>query len=99
IVVELLDVLAVVALAVAEPEQALLQDRILAVPQRNREADTLLDVAEAGDAVLAPAIDAAARMGMGKVGPGVSVSAVVLAHRAPLPLAEVQPPLAPPPLT
>src|SRR5262249_32319033 len=95
IVVELLDVLAVVALAVVQPEQALLQDRVLAVPQRNREADMLLDVAEAGDAVLAPAIGAAARMVMGKVAPGVSVGAVVLAHRAPLPLAEVWAPFAP----
>ena len=39
--VVLLDVLAVVALAVGEAEQPFLQDRILAVPQREREAEDL----------------------------------------------------------
>ncbi len=36
--VRLLDVLAVVALVIGEPEQAFLQDRVAAVPQREREA-------------------------------------------------------------
>ena len=42
IVVELLDVLAVIALAVAQAEHALLQDRILAVPQRDGHAQRCL---------------------------------------------------------
>ena len=43
--VVLLHVLAVVALAVGEPEQPLLQDRVALVPQRQREAQPLLVVA------------------------------------------------------
>ena len=43
--VVLLDVLAVVALAVGQPEQPLLEDRVAAVPQRQREAELLLVVA------------------------------------------------------
>jgi hypothetical protein len=51
--VVLLDVLAVVALAVGQPEHPLLQQRVPAVPQRQRETQPLLVVADAGDAVLA----------------------------------------------
>ena len=43
--VVLLDVLAVVALAVGQPEQPLLEDRVAAVPERQREAEPLLVVA------------------------------------------------------
>ena len=95
VVVELLDVLAVIALAVAEAEHALLQDRILAVPQRDGEAQSLLGVAKPADPILAPAIGAAAGMLMGQVVPGVAIGAVVLAHRAPLALAHIGAPFAP----
>ena len=44
--VVLLDILAVVRLAVGEPEQALLQDRVALVPQRQRKAQPLLVVAD-----------------------------------------------------
>ena len=47
VVVELLDVLAVIALAVGQAEQALLEDRVLAVPQRERQAEQQLVVAKA----------------------------------------------------
>ena len=95
IVVELLDVLAVIALAVAQPEHALLQDRVLAVPQRDGQAQLLLGVAKPADPVLAPAIGAAARVIMGEVVPGVALGAVVFAHRAPLALAHIGAPFAP----
>ena len=52
----------------------------------------MIPVAEAGDAVLAPAIGAAARLVVAEKFPGVAVFAVVLAHRAPLPLADIRPP-------
>ena len=45
--VVLLDVLAVVRLAVGEPEQALFQDRVPLVPQRQRKAQPLLVIARA----------------------------------------------------
>ena len=50
---------------------------------------------DAGDAVLAPAIGAAAGVVVREVVPGVAVRAVVLAHRAPLALAQVRPPRLP----
>ena len=93
--VVLLDVLAVVRLTVGEPEQALLQDGIPLVPQRQRQAQPLLVVREAREPVLAPPVGARAGLVMGEVVPGVAVVAVVLADRAPLPLAEVGSPLLP----
>src|SRR5215472_12672535 len=92
VIVDLLDVLAVVALGVGQSEQALLEDRVLAVPQRQRHAKIEMLVAEAGDPILAPAIGAAARLVVRQIIPGGAVFAVVLAHRAPLPLAEIGPP-------
>ena len=71
--VVLLDVLAVVALAVGQAEQPLLEDRIAAVPEREREAEALAVVGEAGEAVLAPAVGARARLVVAEVVPGVAV--------------------------
>ena len=93
--VVLLDVLAVVALAVGEPEQALLQDRVALVPQRQRKAQPLLVVAEPAEPVLAPLVGARARLVVREVVPGVAVFAVVLADRAPLPFAQIRSPFLP----
>src|SRR5213080_3895359 len=95
IVVELLDVLAVIALGIGEAKQPLFQDRIAAVPQREREAEQLAVVAKAGDAILAPAIGASARLVVGEIIPGGAARAIILAHRAPLPLTEIRAPAAP----
>jgi hypothetical protein len=54
--VVLLDVLAMVRLTVGESEQALFQDRVPLVPQREREAQPLLVVREAPQTVLAPSV-------------------------------------------
>ena len=91
----LLDILAMIALAVGQPEQAFLEDRILAIPQGQREAETLLVIADAGQTILAPAIGARAGLIVGEVIPGIAPFAVVLAHRAPLALAQVRSPLLP----
>ena len=91
----LLDVLAVVGLRAGEPEHPLLQDGIPAVPQRQRQAQLLLDVREPGHPVLAPAVRTRAGVVVGEVGPGVAVGAVVLPDRAPLALAEVGAPQVP----
>ncbi len=56
--VVLLDVLAVVALAVGQPVQALLEDGVLLVPHGQGEAQALVLVADPGEAVLAPAVGA-----------------------------------------
>ena len=93
--VVLLHILAVVALAVGEPEQALLEDRVALVPQRQREAQQLPVVAQSAEPVLAPPVGARTRLVVGEVVPGVAVLAVVLADRAPLPLAEIRSPFLP----
>ena len=93
--VVLLHVLAVVALVAGQAEQALLQDRIAAVPQGEGEAEALVVVADAEQAVLAPAVRARARVVVGEVLPGGAVGAVVLAHRAPLPLRQIRAPAPP----
>jgi len=54
--VVLLDVLAVVPLGVGQPEQPLLEDRVVLVPQRKRQAQPLLLVADTGPSVLAPPV-------------------------------------------
>ena len=95
VMVDFLDVLAVVALAIAEAEQAFLEEGVVAVPQGKAEAPAHAGIAEPGQAVLAPAIGAAQRVGMREERPGVAVVAVVLADRAPLALAEIRPPAPP----
>src|SRR5262249_16050496 len=91
----LLDVLTMVGFAVGEPEQAFLEDRIPAIPQGQRKAQTLAIVADASQAILTPAIGPRARLIVGEVIPGITVFTVVLAHRAPLALAQVRSPLLP----
>ena len=91
----LLGVLAVVALAVGEPEHPLLEDRVGAVPERQRQAQSLLRVADPGDAVLAPAVRARARLVVVQEVPGVATGAVVLADGAPLALGQVRAPRLP----
>src|SRR5207249_6973177 len=95
--VVLLDVLAVVALAAGQPEQALLEDRVAPVPQRQREAQPAVIVGDSGDAVLAPAVRARARVIVRKGVPGRAAGAVVLPNGAPLPLGEIRAP--PPPVS
>src|SRR5207253_946746 len=95
VVVHLFDVLAVVAFGVGQAEEAFLQDRVAAVPESQRQAQPLLAVADAGEAVLAPAVSPAAGLVVREVFPGGTVGTVVLADGAPLPLAEVRPPTPP----
>src|SRR5262249_29158132 len=90
--VVLLDVLAVVAFAVRQPEQPLLQDRVAPVPERDGEAQVLRAIAEAADAVLVPAVGAAARVVVRAVLPRAAVGAVILPHRSPRAIADVGPP-------
>ena len=91
----LLDVLAVVALRPGQAERPLLQDRVLAVPQRQAQAQPLFDVAEPGQAILTPPVGARPRLIVRQVVPRLAVRAVVLPDRAPLALADVRPPPVP----
>src|SRR5712691_5343156 len=58
VVVGLLDVFAMVPLAVGQAKQPFLQDRVASVPQGDSETEDLLLVTDAHDAVLAPPVGA-----------------------------------------
>ena len=90
--VGLLDVFAVIAFRPRQAEQPLLEDGIPAVPERQREAEPGLAVADAEEAVLAPAIGPAPGVVVGEVFPDVAVPGVVLPNGSPLPLGEVRTP-------
>src|SRR6185437_7763734 len=90
-----LDVLPVVALRAGQPERALLQDGVAPVPQCQPQAQKLVDVGEPGQAVLAPPVGTGTCVVMRQVAPGLTIGAVVLAHRTPLALAHVGPPQVP----
>ena len=95
IVVALLDVLAVVALGAREAEEALLQDRVLPVPEGDREADVLVAVRNPHQAVFTPAVGPRAGVVVREGVPGATARAVVLAHGPPLALGQVGPPALP----
>jgi hypothetical protein len=85
-----LNVFAVVGFVVGQTEKPLFKDGIIAVPQRQREAQHAVTVRNSRQPVLAPAVGARARLVVGEIIPGVAVRAVVLAHGSPLPLAQVR---------
>src|SRR5690242_17128763 len=95
IIIIFLNVLAVIGLAVGQAEDSLLEDRVLAVPQRQRKAQSLLVVTDPGKPILPPVIGARAGLIVLEIVPRIPVLAVILANGAPLALTEVRPPLPP----
>ncbi len=91
----LLGVLAVVPLRVREPEDPLLEHPVAPVPEREREAEPLVEVADAREPLLVPAVRARGRVVVREEVPGVPVRAVVLPHGAPGALGEVRAPRVP----
>src|SRR5690606_17306409 len=91
----LLGVLAVVALGTGEPEDALLEDGVAPVPEREGEAERLPVVADAAQPVLVPPVDPGAGVIVGEEVPRGAVVAVVLPDRAPGPLGQVGAPRPP----
>ena len=71
VVVQLLDVLAMVSLVSSDAEEALLEDAVLSIPQREREAKTLMVVGYSTEAILAPAVYPRTRVLMGEMAPGI----------------------------
>src|SRR5205823_10504864 len=65
----LLGVFAVVALVAGQPEDALLEDWVPTVPEREGQAEELALVADAAEPVLAPAVGPATGVVMGQVLP------------------------------
>ena len=90
-----LHILAVIPLAVVQPKQPFLENRIFAIPQRQRKAEPLAVIGDAAQAIFPPAVGARTGVVMREVIPGVAVVAVVLTDRSPLALAQVRPPLFP----
>src|SRR5262249_53651688 len=93
--VALLHVLAVVAFRAGDPEEALLQDGIGAVPEGEAETEAPFPVGDPQEPILAPAVRPAARVVVWEVLPGRAARGVVLAHSTPLPLGQVRPPALP----
>ncbi len=69
VVVALFHILPVVALVPAETEEALLENGVLAIPQGGGKAEAAAAVAPALEAVLTPAVGAAAGLVVGEGGP------------------------------
>ena len=84
-----------VSFLVRQAEKALFENRVLLIPERERETDVLVPVANSADAVFAPAVGSRARMIVRKIIPRVAVRAVVFADRPPLALGEIWPPAFP----
>src|SRR5690349_1953821 len=95
VIVILLDVLAVIAFRPAQAEQAFLQNPIASIPEREREAQALVVIADAAEPVLGPAISPHAGMVMREVLPGGSILAVILARIAPRALGQIRSPAFP----
>src|SRR5262245_6257390 len=67
--VHLLDILPVVAFVVGQPEEPLLEYRILLVPQRGGEAEEAMPIAQPEETVFAPAVRPTAGMVVGEIRP------------------------------
>src|SRR5215469_10847420 len=89
----LLNVLAVVTLAVSESKEPFFENRISPVPQREREAQLLILVGETRQSVLAPMVGTRSRLVMGEVAPRVAIFAVILPYSPPLALGQIGSPL------
>src|SRR5439155_14379576 len=84
----LLHVLAMIPLAAGEAEQALFQNRVAPIPERERETKPALTVGDAEQPVLAPAVSAASSLFMGKIFPARAAWLIVLTHSGHVALAE-----------
>ena len=93
--VAFLAILAVVSFVAGETEEALFQNRIVPIPQCDREADLLVTVRDARDPVFIPAVGFGAGVIVRDVFPGSAVLAVILAYGSPRALAEIGPPALP----
>ena len=93
----LLGVLAMIALPAIEAEESVLHVTIAAVPHGEGEGEVLVQVAEAEDAVLAPAEGPRSSLVVGEIAPGVAVIGIVLADGAPGSFSEIGTPEVPGP--
>ena len=95
IIVQFLNILAVVPLAVGQAKIPLFQNRVLPIPECQSQTQLLFVVAETRNGLLTPPIGVAAGHVVGRKIPGVAVGAVIFADGAPLPVGDVRSPLPP----
>src|SRR5215831_14843275 len=93
--VVLLNVFAVVALAIGESKKAFFQNRVCSIPKSEGKAQRLLIIANASESVFSPTIGARASLIVREIIPSISVSAVIFANGSPLTFAEIGPPFFP----
>src|SRR5215831_11490786 len=79
----------------AQSEQPLLENRIVAVPQRKGEAQPAFSVADSKQSILAPPVRPAARVIVRQVVPTLSSGRIVLANGTPLAFGQVGSPSPP----
>ena len=90
-----LDVFAVIAFVTCQAENALFENRVTLVPQRDSKAEELSAVADASEAIFIPAVCARAGLIVREVFPCVAIRTVVFANRAPGALAKIWSPTLP----
>src|SRR5215469_12843731 len=90
-----LDIFAMIAFAICQPKQSLLQDWINTVPERYSKAKKLLVIGKSCQSIFTPPVGTRAGLIVGKVVPRIAVFTIIFAHRSPLSLAQVRSPLAP----
>src|SRR5262249_53983456 len=90
-----LHVLAVVALALRDAEEPLLENGVTAVPKRQSEAESAVVVRDSCEAVFPPSVRPRAGVVMREVVPRRPVRAVILPHSSPLPLCQIRSPPSP----
>jgi hypothetical protein len=73
IIIKFFHVLAVVALMACDSKQTLFEDRILLVPEREPETETLVVVRYSCNPILAPSIGARTSVFVRKVTPSIAV--------------------------
>src|ERR1700736_1681019 len=95
VVIVLFHILAMIALRAGQPKEPLLENRVSLVPQSEREAEQILLVADAQQAIFAPTICPRTRLIVRKRVPGRATGRVIFAHGSPLALAEIRPPAVP----
>ena len=95
IVIQLLDVLAVIAFVSVESVETFLQDGIVAVPQSKRKTQPRLPIGDAQQTVFPPAIRPRPRVIVRKITPTIPPSRVILSDGAPLTLRKIRTPALP----
>jgi hypothetical protein len=90
-----LNILTVIALISGESEHALLEDGIIPIPERKRQAQTLLIIAYTSQAVFTPAIGAGTGLVVVEIFPGLTGGAVILPNCSPGAFAQVGTPQSP----